>query len=70
MPPTAPPTTVTLDDKYTARHGRVLISGIQAIVRMILVPAVMALLGERAWWTPRRLRDTPRLDGQPSVEHA
>ncbi|TQM45301.1 indolepyruvate ferredoxin oxidoreductase family protein [Pseudonocardia cypriaca] len=36
MPPTAPPTTVTLDDKYTARHGRVLISGIQAIVRMIL----------------------------------
>jgi indolepyruvate ferredoxin oxidoreductase len=34
--PTAPPTTVTLDDKYTARHGRVLISGIQAIVRMIL----------------------------------
>src|SRR5690606_16857613 len=38
--PSAPtlsgPTTVTLDDKYTARHGRVLISGIQAIVRMIL----------------------------------
>jgi indolepyruvate ferredoxin oxidoreductase len=33
---TVPPTTVTLDDKYTARHGRVLISGIQAIVRMIL----------------------------------
>ncbi|QYN31989.1 indolepyruvate ferredoxin oxidoreductase family protein [Pseudonocardia sp. DSM 110487] len=31
-----PPTTVTLDDKYTARHGRVLISGIQAIVRMVL----------------------------------
>jgi indolepyruvate ferredoxin oxidoreductase len=31
-----PPTTVTLDDKYTARHGRVLISGIQALVRMIL----------------------------------
>ena len=38
--PSAPtlsgPITVTLDDKYTARHGRVLISGIQAIVRMIL----------------------------------
>jgi hypothetical protein len=33
---TAPPTTVTLDDKYTARHGRVLLSGIQALVRMIL----------------------------------
>ena len=26
------------------------------IVRMILVPAVMRLLGERAWWTPRSLR--------------
>ncbi|WP_354697668.1 Membrane protein YdfJ [Paraconexibacter sp. AEG42_29] len=25
------------------------------IVRMILVPAVMALLGERSWWTPRWL---------------
>jgi indolepyruvate ferredoxin oxidoreductase len=27
---------VTLDDKYTARHGRVLLSGIQALVRMVL----------------------------------
>ena len=25
------------------------------IVRMILVPAVMELLGDRAWWTPRWL---------------
>jgi RND superfamily putative drug exporter len=25
------------------------------VVRMILVPAVLALLGERAWWIPRRL---------------
>jgi putative drug exporter of the RND superfamily len=42
------------------------------IVRMILVPAVMALLGDRAWWTPRRLRarDRARLEGRPSVEHA
>lgn len=23
------------------------------IVRMVLVPALMRLLGERAWWTPR-----------------
>jgi len=30
------PTTVTLDDKYTARHGRILLSGIQALVRMVL----------------------------------
>ncbi|MFC4947901.1 indolepyruvate ferredoxin oxidoreductase family protein [Pseudonocardia sp. GCM10023141] len=29
-------TTVSLDDKYTAEHGRVLISGIQAIVRLTL----------------------------------
>jgi RND superfamily putative drug exporter len=26
------------------------------IVRMLLVPAVMRLMGERAWWTPRILR--------------
>ena len=27
------------------------------VVRMVLVPAVMQLLGERAWWTPRWLRE-------------
>jgi putative drug exporter of the RND superfamily len=33
------------------------------IVRMTLVPAVMALLGRRAWWMPRRLgRIVPELD--------
>ncbi len=33
------------------------------LVRMTLVPAVMALLGEKAWWMPRRLdRVLPRLD--------
>jgi RND superfamily putative drug exporter len=26
-----------------------------SIVRMILVPAIMSLLGERAWWMPRWL---------------
>lgn len=26
------------------------------VVRMTLVPAVLALLGDRAWWMPRRLR--------------
>jgi indolepyruvate ferredoxin oxidoreductase len=30
------PVDVSLDDKYTARHGRVLLSGIQALVRMVL----------------------------------
>jgi len=33
------------------------------LVRMTLVPAVMALLGDRAWWLPRRLeRVLPSLD--------
>ena len=33
------------------------------IVRMTLVPAVMALLGRRAWWMPSRLgRLVPNLD--------
>ncbi|GIF69494.1 hypothetical protein Ais01nite_75290 [Asanoa ishikariensis] len=34
-----------------------------SIVRMILVPAILALLGDRAWWIPRWLdRILPRLD--------
>jgi RND superfamily putative drug exporter len=32
------------------------------VVRMILVPAALALLGERAWWLPRWLRWLPELD--------
>ncbi len=33
------------------------------LVRMTLVPAVMALLGEKAWWMPRRLdRALPHFD--------
>jgi RND superfamily putative drug exporter len=33
------------------------------IVRMTLLPALMALLGERAWWLPGRLdRRLPRVD--------
>ena len=33
------------------------------VVRLTLVPAVMALLGRRAWWLPRRLgRVMPDLD--------
>ncbi|MGA5507004.1 MMPL family transporter [Streptomyces umbrinus] len=33
------------------------------LVRMTLVPAVLALLGDRAWWLPRRLdRLLPRFD--------
>jgi putative drug exporter of the RND superfamily len=39
------------------------------IVRMVLVPAVMQLLGRANWWIPRWLdRALPRLDGD--VAHA
>jgi RND superfamily putative drug exporter len=32
------------------------------VVRMVLVPTALALLGERAWWLPRWLRWLPQLD--------
>ncbi|MEZ0284498.1 MAG: hypothetical protein ACAH79_04605 [Thermoleophilia bacterium] len=36
------------------------------IVRMVLVPAVMQLLGRANWWRPRWLdRRLPRLDVEP-----
>jgi RND superfamily putative drug exporter len=36
------------------------------IVRMVLVPAVMQLMGRANWWIPRWLdRALPRLDGEP-----
>jgi RND superfamily putative drug exporter len=36
------------------------------IVRMVLVPAVMQLMGRANWWIPRWLdRRLPRLDGEP-----
>ena len=39
------------------------------IVRMVLVPAAMQLLGKANWWIPRWLdRALPRLDGD--VAHA
>ena len=41
------------------------------LVRMTLVPAVLALLGERAWWLPRRLDAAlPQLDVEGAgLEH-
>jgi RND superfamily putative drug exporter len=33
-----------------------------SLVRTILVPAVMSLLGQRAWWLPRWPSWLPRLD--------
>ncbi|MET7489449.1 MMPL family transporter [Streptomyces sp. NPDC005538] len=41
------------------------------VVRMLLVPATMALLGHRAWWAPKPLRrahDRYGLREEPSVE--
>jgi putative drug exporter of the RND superfamily len=32
------------------------------VVRMVLVPAALALLGEKAWWLPKWLRKLPALD--------
>ncbi|MEV2215390.1 MMPL family transporter [Streptomyces sp. NPDC050997] len=41
------------------------------LVRMTLVPALLALLGDRAWWLPRRLdRILPRLDVEGENVHA
>ncbi|QMU77760.1 MMPL family transporter [Streptacidiphilus sp. PB12-B1b] len=43
------------------------------IVRLLLVPAVMTLLGRRAWWLPRWLdRLLPHVDteGEAELEHA
>ena len=39
------------------------------IVRMVLVPATMELLGDRNWWFPRWLdRILPRLDVEGHVD--
>jgi RND superfamily putative drug exporter len=37
------------------------------VVRMVLVPAALALLGERAWWLPRWLGWLPHLDVEGSA---
>jgi RND superfamily putative drug exporter len=54
------------DDPVIKSIGLSLAFGVIAdafIVRMTLVPAVMALLGRRAWWMPRGLgRLVPRID--------
>jgi uncharacterized membrane protein YdfJ with MMPL/SSD domain len=37
------------------------------IVRAVLLPATMKLLGERNWWLPRRLNWLPKLEHEPEV---
>jgi putative drug exporter of the RND superfamily len=57
---------VLSDDPIVKSIGLSLAFGVLAdafVVRMTLVPAVMALLGRRAWRLPRRLdRLVPNLD--------
>jgi RND superfamily putative drug exporter len=54
------------DDPVIKSIGLSLAFGVLAdafIVRMTIVPAVMALLGKRAWWMPKRLgRVVPSID--------
>jgi uncharacterized membrane protein YdfJ with MMPL/SSD domain len=40
------------------------------IVRAVLLPAAMKLLGERNWWLPKRLNWLPKLEHEPEVAPA
>jgi RND superfamily putative drug exporter len=57
---------VLLDDPVIQSMGFALAVGVLLdafVVRMTLVPAVMSLLGDRAWWLPRWLdRALPNVD--------
>jgi RND superfamily putative drug exporter len=37
------------------------------IVRAVLLPAAMKLLGERNWWLPKRLNWLPKFEHEPEV---
>ena len=37
------------------------------VVRAVLLPATMKLLGERNWWLPKRLSWLPRFEHEPEV---
>ncbi len=60
------------DDRTIKEFGLALGVGILLdafVVRMVVVPAVMHLLGERAWWMPRWMsRGLPRLTIEPPSE--
>jgi uncharacterized membrane protein YdfJ with MMPL/SSD domain len=38
------------------------------LVRAVLLPATMKLLGDRNWYLPRKLQWLPRFDHEPQVE--
>jgi putative drug exporter of the RND superfamily len=58
------------DDPATKMFGLGLATAIfidATIVRLVLVPAAMALLGDAAWWLPRWLdRRLPAIDVEPA----
>ena len=62
---------VTAPDTFLKLFGIGLASAIfldATVVRMVLVPAVMQLLGKRNWWIPNWLeRILPRLDVEPAA---
>jgi putative drug exporter of the RND superfamily len=61
------------DDRVIKLFGLGLASAIlldATIVRMLLVPATMELLGDRNWWLPRWLdRLLPKIDVEGSTQH-
>jgi RND superfamily putative drug exporter len=62
---------VTAQDVFLKLFGIGLASAIlldATLVRMVLVPAIMQLLGDRNWWIPEWLeRRLPSLDVEPRV---
>jgi uncharacterized membrane protein YdfJ with MMPL/SSD domain len=40
------------------------------IIRGVLLPATMKLLGDWNWWLPRKLHWLPKLDTEPEVQPA
>ena len=59
------------DDRVLKLFGISLASAIfldATIVRIVLVPATMELLGDRNWWFPRWLEWVPRLHVEPSSD--
>ena len=37
------------------------------VVRLVLLPALVKLLGERTWWVPRWLQRRPPADAEPDA---
>jgi len=58
-----------------APAGEAVVEGVartaQVITRMVLVPAVMQIIGDHAWWMPRRLyKLVPRIEMEGEPAHA